>query len=48
MVEIPNEGAREMTAVKMAAPLGAVRQVHKKNVSILRRSINKESQIADY
>jgi hypothetical protein len=30
MVEIPREGGREMTAVKMAAPLGAVRQVQKK------------------
>jgi hypothetical protein len=37
-----------MTAVKMVAPLGSLRQVLGKNLSILRRSINKESQIADY
>jgi hypothetical protein len=31
MVEIPNEGAREMTAVKMAAALGSLRRVLRKN-----------------
>jgi hypothetical protein len=34
-----------MTAVKMVAPLGSLRQVIAKNLSILGRSINKEHRL---
>ena len=45
MVEIPKGAAKEMTAVKMAAPLGSVKQMLEKNRWILRRSINKEHRL---